>query len=234
MPFYDGFTIADPVGNNAFSFAERTVREIAVAPAVRGTVDDLSVGSAVAFCEVEDGVERRCVGLERFVRLTGAGPETTIFDNHNHAFAAWLDAQRRGVLPAGLPLVHVDQHKDTRRPDRILSAEEAADPAAVFRYTNFELNVGNFIVPAMERGVFSELVIIDSRADFFRTFAGPIVLDLDLDLFAPEMDYINRDLKLDKLREWIDQAQLITVATSPFFMDQRAAIELARTLFRSR
>ena len=60
---------------------------------------------------------------------------------------------------------------------------------------------------------------------------GPgLVLDIDLDIFDPIMDYIPEELKLTCLRSWIGKARFITMATSPFFMDQIKAVRLANLL----
>ena len=60
----------------------------------------------------------------------------------------------------------------------------------VFRYTNEVLNVGNFIKPALQHNIFSEVIIIDSSYGFELDIEGEFVLDIDLDIFSKDMDYI--------------------------------------------
>ncbi len=45
------------------------------------------------------------------------------------------------------------------------------------------------------------------------------------------MDYINRDFKMIKIKEYIEKSTVITVATSPFFIDQNYAIKVLKELF---
>jgi hypothetical protein len=57
-----------------------------------------------------------------------------------------------------------------------------------------------------------------------------LILDIDLDFFAPESDYIGNDLKLDVIKKLIPQASVITFATSPYFIDQKRAIGWLRRI----
>jgi len=44
------------------------------------------------------------------------------------------------------------------------------------------------------------------------------------------MDYIDRALKNRVVRTWMERADFITIATSPFFIDQTLAIRILREL----
>lgn len=57
------------------------------------------------------------------------------------------------------------------------------------------------------------------------------ILNLDLDFFAPEMDFIEEWKKLQCIRNLLPQVQLITIATSPYFIDQARAIEKLKLIF---
>lgn len=58
-----------------------------------------------------------------------------------------------------------------------------------------------------------------------------MILNLDLDFFSPELDYIDFEDKKHFIRYFASQSDLITVATSPFFIDQERAIEMFRKVF---
>ena len=60
---------------------------------------------------------------------------------------------------------------------------------------------------------------------------GEFVLDIDLDIFSNDMDYIPYDLKVLKIKELIKRAKVITIASSPFFIDQNYAIKVLKELF---
>ena len=101
----------------------------------------------------------------------------------------------------------------------------------VFRYTNETLNVGSFIKPALKHDIFSEVIIIDSSYGFNLDIEGEYVLDIDLDIFSKDMDYIPYDLKVSKIKDLIKKAKVITIASSPFFIEQDYAIKVLKELF---
>ena len=127
--------------------------------------------------------------------------------------------------------MHVDQHSDMRQPEKYLSKDECNDLSRVFKYTNYTLNVGNFIQPAIHAGIFDSVDIIDNSLAFGNTYKKPIVLDIDMDIFSEDMRYIKDDLKINMIREYANQADFITVASSPFFIDQRVAIQRIKEIF---
>ncbi|MFH0754742.1 MAG: UPF0489 family protein [Candidatus Omnitrophota bacterium] len=100
-------------------------------------------------------------------------------------------------------------------------------------YANEVLNVGNFIPPALKLGWFKDVVQVGSEDAFKEDIRLPFVLDIDLDIFAPIMDYIPQDYKIARLRHWMSRSSFITIATSPFFMDQKAAFKFLEQILSS-
>lgn len=139
---------------------------------------------------------------------------------------------KNGKLKKGTTLVHVDQHRDTHDPDQPfkMDGDNPVDLDQVFEYTNFVLNVGNFIKPALAMGVFSGVHNIDSRSSFEAPLPGEFVLDIDADIFSDDMAYIDHHYKMEKIKGYIDRAKLITIASSPFFMEQDKAIGVIKDL----
>ena len=222
---YCGFDLDAPVGNNAFSYERRSCRRLHVPALISGSWEDAVAGDGVAFCDIVDGREARATGLRHFVHVPRPGQDIFIFDNHNHAFSFWAAGFYAGALPPDATLVHVDQHKDTRDPPAWFTGR---GPAEACHYANHVLNVGNFIPPAVRAGWFKEVVQVGSTRDFVEM--RPRVLDIDLDIFAPVMDYIPEGLKLSHLRSWLAGASFVTIATSPFFMEQGRALHYLREL----
>jgi hypothetical protein len=226
--YYRGFFIRGPVGNNAFSFEFRAHQQIFVPPLIEGSLREARAGTEVVFREIRDGTEYNVCGLERFVYWHRPGKHVFIFDNHNHAFSFWAFGVFSGILPAGLPLVHVDQHKDMRRPAVLLEKEfwrhrtlcQACD------YANRELNVGNFIVPALEAGIFSRVNCVDSETALDGPIPDACAADIDLDFFSPDMDYIPFERRLNFVRGLVEKSAFVTIATSPYFVDQDRALEI--------
>ena len=218
--FYRGFNIIASEGNNAFSFDQRSLKSIYVPSLIKGSLADVKVGRRVVFSDMIGGEEVDVCGLECFVHIERPGQDIFIFDNHNHAFAFWAAGFYQGVIAPGSALVHVDQHKDTRAPLEWYAGHGVFDAC---HYANHILNVGNFIPPAVKAGWFKDVVQVQhefGEADLIHA------LDVDLDVFAPVMEYIPEELKISRLRAWIERASFITFATSPFFMDQAKAIGL--------
>lgn len=239
---YGGFYLSDPIGNNEFSFNERENRKIYVPSLIRKEIhmdnfnlDFVKLGEIPSFIEIEDGVERVCYGLEHMYEIdliidAEKKKKIFLFDNHNHAFYFWCRSIISGHLKKGKSLLHVDQHKDTRFPsDFDVDISNIDD---VVNYTNRVLNVGNFIQPAMNFGIFSELVIVDSKYGLDLDMPSDYILDLDLDFFSRDMDYIDLDFRIDRVKEYIQETDLITVATSPYFIEQERAIDMFERLLK--
>ena len=229
--FYTGFFITDAVGNNHFSFEKRLNKQIFVPALIEGNPDNLEAGNEIVFSEIEDNKEINCRGLKHFIYWKKRDKEIFIFDNHNHAFFFWAYGLYNGIIKSHSTLVHVDQHSDMWKPSGYFSPSELKNPEKVFYYTNYVLNVGSFIRPALKAGIFDNVVIIDGTEGLKNSFVDEIVLDIDMDFFASEMEFVPDDLKIQKIREYINRARFITIATSPFFMNQQKAIDMIRLLF---
>ena len=231
--FYQGFYISDPVGNNAFSFDQRQRKEVYIPPLICGDLDDVKGGEKIGFSEVVDGKEKNSPGLESFIYWQVEDKDIFIFDNHNHAFSFWSFGIKVGLFAERATLVHVDQHKDTRQPDEYLEKDFWKDTsmAQVCQYANHSLNVGNFIEPALKAGMFNQLIMVDHEQAFEQEIEEPFIADIDLDIFSPEMNYIPRAKKVQFIRYLIQKSQLITIATSPHFIDQESAIFTLKELF---
>ena len=52
MDKYRGFYIEEPVGNNIFSYEERSNKKIFVPKLIEGTLDDVLVGNEIVFNEI--------------------------------------------------------------------------------------------------------------------------------------------------------------------------------------
>ncbi|MGL5641482.1 MAG: UPF0489 family protein [Paraclostridium sp.] len=229
MNRYNGFYIEEPLGNNIFSHSDRTNKKIYVPKLIEGDLNDVKVGNEVVFSEIDFEDEINAIGLKNMVKFNYKNKDVYIFDNHNHAFYFWIKSLNKGMFNKDCKLVHIDQHKDMREPENYEVNTNDIDD--VFRYTNYVLNVGNFIKPALYHNIFSEAIIIDSTYGFGVEVEGEIVLDIDLDIFSKDMDYMSYDLRVDKIKQYIDRAKVITIASSPFFIDQDYAIKVLKELF---
>lgn len=220
------FYLTGKRGNNAFAYEARGGEPRLYVPSViQGTLEDVVEGEEVVFADYDDeGVLQNCKGLKHFVKTQFKGVPVVIVDNHNHVFYFWYELLEQGILQRGANLVHIDAHKDMRRPEKPFGG---GDLQEAFRYTNEDLNVGNYIIPAQEEGLIGEIQFVTGEAALEdRSFMkrGNKILNVDLDFFAPDLDYIDFEKTKAFVLEQAKTASLITVCTSPFFIEQRVAI----------
>ncbi len=227
-PYGLPFRIDRPVGNNALSYERRgEAPSLWVPSLVIGTIDDVTPGDRVVFEDFDEhGVLQSCTGLLHLVRTTLRGVPAVIVDNHNHAFYFWCEALAEGVIERGATLIHVDQHRDTRIPDQPYQGTTLDD---AFEYTNFHLNVGNYVVPARTRGLIGDIQFVTSSEALTDLSLAPRtnkILNIDLDFFALEMSYIDFGTARRFIEAHLPSTSLVTIATSPFFIEQARAIEV--------
>jgi hypothetical protein len=239
------FFLDENRGNNGFDYENRAesnpspslrIAPLREFPSMEQALDNLSVSTAPALEINVDGQIKSFPGLENFLVFPNpSNPDrpVIIMDNHNHAFYFWYWVKSAFNLPTPLTLIHIDQHKDSRLPVEMFPEENSGDLDQIFDYTNQILNVGNFVPPAVKTGLIGEMILIDSSAslEIFTPPETPFILDIDLDFFAPEFDYIEKQKKLDLIKKLMSRAELVTIATSPYFIDQRLAHQIIREIF---
>ena len=179
-------------------------------------------------------------GLKNFLWIENLNfPPIFIFDNHNHAIVF-----RYNIICdknfKNIELIHIDQHSDCRNNENHLEIYGGWNELEkVFLFWNEECNVWNFIPPAIESWMISNQIQIRSitalenlKIDKNQCF----ILDIDLDFC---LDWISKN-KIDpdavkllksKFYEIWKSALWITIATSPYFLDQELAISILEILF---
>ena len=136
-------------------------------------------------------------------------------------------------------LIHIDQHSDCWENGNHLNLDWNKDELEkVFHFWNKKCNVGNFIPPALESRIITNQIQIRSttalqnlKIDKNKNF----ILDIDLDFCLNWIDrnkVNNEAVKLlkGKFDKFWKSALCITIATSPYFLDQKEAIYLVNTL----
>ncbi|EKE29063.1 MAG: hypothetical protein ACD_2C00239G0005 [uncultured bacterium (gcode 4)] len=232
-PFY----IKDPVWNNAFGQPSRTWRHLFVPGLLKGGFIDLKIWGEIVFEEIIDDEIKGFRGLENFLETEYKGIPTYISDNHNHAFYFWSLAMKMWLIWSWATLIHIDEHSDMREPETYLDQKDFSDMGKVFGYTNNVLNVWNYIKPAIRAWILNNLYNIQSEWGLDNMWAEfdlinwDIILNLDLDFFSEEMEYIDYWKKKDLIRRIAEKSKLITISTSPFFIDQERAIRVCMDIF---
>ena len=243
------FYISDEIWNNAFSYSHREHKQLFVPKLKKiNTFDDMQLreknSEKITFEEFDfDGNLQTCYGLENLYECEWKGKKIFLVDNHNHVFYFWYLARNLGIISDNSLLYHIDEHADTRDPWDYIMKPDSFDLQKIFEYTNFYLNVGNYIIPAEKEWLVSQTVQIRSQEalekynawvfSHLENSSKHIILNLDLDFFEPELDFIDYNLKKQVILEIAEKASIITVCTSPYFIDQERALEVFRDLFKN-
>ena len=243
------FILRGRKGNNSFSLDSRKLySHLHVSSLEKSSDLNIKESESVAFSEFYNDVEVGYKGIEPFLLIEANNKNIYVFDNHNHAFYFIYKEIFENRIPLGLDMIHIDQHKDTRTPEfgfstikdkhekikEFLVETNCIDMQtidykgslldAAFYYTNAILNVGNFIKPLLEESLIDKLYIVDSTYTLDQIekeicASKGYILDIDLDFFSKDMDYIEEEKKISTINKLSKNAALITICTSPFFIE---------------
>ena len=240
MNNYTWFYLDEPKGNNAFSFEQRKNKKLWVPKLIEAEIWDIELWDEVVFEDFgfDDQLSTN-TGLKNFYKIKWKQKDIYLFDNHNHAYYFWYLARNQNIIWDDNTLVHIDEHADTRDPGEYLMKPDSQDLQKVFHYTNYVYNVWNYIIPAEKEGLISKTIQVrntynlEEYLDLRSTLGENIILNLDLDFFQPDLDFIDYDLKKKVVLDAAKKAKVITVATSPFFINQDLAIKVFKDIFEN-
>lgn len=236
---YNGFFLSSVCENAKISGCKKMLR---VAPIKKSDkYEKLEIDySYFAFAEKNQNGEMEYFhGLKNFLLIEKSDfPPIFIFDNHNHAITfRYYVVYTKKIQNA--QLIHIDQHSDCwENKNHLELGWESNELENVFEFCNEKCNVWNFIWPTIESGIISSQVQIRSSMAL-KTLKinkdSNFFLDIDLDFC---LDWIGRNKinmeKLKLLKNVFDEiwsfAKWITIATSPYFLDQQLAIDMVETL----
>ena len=173
-----------------------------------------------------------------------------IVDNHNHALYFRYKEYFDWNIQKLSKLIHIDQHTDMNENkysistffDKGMYPEDGGvckqNLKQIFNFTNKNCNVWNFIKPAVEEWLISKITQINTEYALLnndlllstKERSGE-VLDIDLDFRAPEMSIAKYQKTIDTTKKLIQNSRVVTIATSPYFLDQNLAIKLIKDLF---
>ena len=130
-------------------------------------------------------------------------------------------------------VIHIDQHTDSKENKNSFKAAYSS-PQEVFGFANYACNVGNFLTSAKDAGIIEEIIQIRSEHALhniekldFQNYN--YILDIDVDFRENKSQ---QEMQSDFLiiRKLVDSVCLITIATSPYFMNQKKAIEIIKKM----
>lgn len=178
-------------------------------------------------------------GLKNFLWIEKSDfPPIFIFDNHNQAPVFRYYCIEKSNIKSPL-LIHIDQHSDCWENKEILELNgKEYDLKKVFHFYNEQCNVGNFIPPSLKSWIISEQIQIRSIAALQNLEIEKnqnFILDIDLDfclnwIDRKQIDKESVKLLKDKFDKISESALCITIATSPYFLDQEIAKKIIEDL----
>ena len=245
--YNQSFFLENSVWNNTFSFEVRKNKKLFI-PSFKKikSFSEIKFWNEIVFEDFDfNGVLQSCKGLKNFYEIDWRWKKIFLFDNHNHAYYFWYLARKLKIIWDNNILFHIDEHADTRDNDKHLLKPYSEDIEKVFEFTNYTLNVWDYITPAIEEGIIWEVIQIRSERSLRKYLEKKdlntnleskkwgIILNLDLDFFQPDLDFIDYDLKKRVILDIAKKSDIITVATSPFFINQELAIKVFKDVFEA-
>jgi len=246
--------ITDPIWNNEFHYDERialwsedespaSLGKIFIPSLITWNIDDLEEWSEIVFEETENWKLVSCTGLKHFIETSlfakeGEGDSKKIpvyiVDNHNHALTFRYTHRFNVWAFERLVVIHIDQHADTKPNTNQLPITNYELPITeVEDFVNTKTNIGNFISAALNNRIINEVIQIRTEHALHHSTIQQwsIIVDIDVDFWEWKSDQeIESDFEI--IRKLVDNACLITIATSPYFMDQKKAIEIIKQLLQ--
>lgn len=231
------FYISRNIGNNSFSYEKRKSLgsdcTIYIPSTISWSLNDLKIWNQIVFEEIDSNWNLSShVWLQNFLHISKSGKDIFIMDNHNHALYFRFQSYFQKNISAPISLIHIDQHTDMNDNENSFSLD--SDLNQISDFVNYDCNVWNFIKPAIQSWLVSEVQQINTEYKMtnfdISDLQSDFILDIDIDFRHPDMNIEKYQETIDKTRELISKSKLITIATSPFFIDQNLAIKITKEL----
>ena len=215
--------ITENIWNNQFCFNQVENPKIWVADMIEWVAKDLEIWENTVFREMKNWKVVEYKWLKNFIHINSNNQSIYIFDNHNHALKYWYVEYKTWNIPFWFNLIHIDQHTDMNSSEFELDLENP----------NFDVyNVWNFIQPAIKSWLINNVEQINTEYKLlnFQTDENNLILDIDLDFRSPEMSIEKYSETIEKAKNLISNSRIVTIATSPYFLDNELAIKLCKML----
>lgn len=215
--------LRENIWNNQFCFNQIENPEIWIADMIDWNIDDLEIWENSVFREMKNWKVIEYKWLKNFIYIKNSNQSIYIFDNHNHALKYRLDEYKSWNISFWFDLIHIDQHTDMNSSEFDLDIQNP----------NLDVyNVWNFIQPAIKSWLINQVEQINTEYKLlnFQTDEDDLILDIDLDFRAPEMSIEKYFETIEKTKNLISKSRVVTIATSPYFLDQNLAIKICKEL----
>lgn len=215
--------LTENIWNNQFCFNQVENPRVWIADTIDWNIDNLEIWENTVFREMKNWKVVEYKWLKYFIHIKNSNQSIYIFDNHNHSLKYWIDEYKVWNIPFWFDLIHIDQHTDMNISEFDLDIQNP----------NYDVyNVWNFIQPAMKSWLINKVEQMNTEYKLlhFQTYEDNLVLDIDLDFRAPEMSIEKYSETIEKTKNLISKSRVVTIATSPYFLDQYKAIKICKEL----
>ena len=241
MHYQSPHVITSKTWNNALSYDARIQlhwQAQITLPSIQqiDDIQDVQLWSQIVLEEIDhNGTLHSCMGLAHIYHYAVGTTPIYIMDNHNHALYFWTKYMLSQKNVADLTLRHIDQHSDLNSPRTLIDTLQRHDLDYIWRYTNFECQISNFIKPFVRLYPDIDFTWIKSESQLLNSEVVDLeswifILDIDLDFRAPEMSIAKYDETISITRQLIASADLVTIASSPMFVGQHRALEILQDI----
>lgn len=197
---------------------------------------DIKLSDTTAY-QMKDakGNMRAYSGLAELYLLSWQHCPVYILDNHNYAAYAWIHELRMHTQPGYV--VHIDQHSDMVENSAVFDRSQIHRDEYIRQFCSQQCDIWNFITPLLAAGLVGHIEQIRTERKLLNRETessvqkqleswGSYILDIDLDFRAPEMSINEYHKTLEKTRKLFRSASIVTIATSPGFIDQGLALRI--------
>ena len=218
--------LTENIWNNQFCFNQVEDPKIWIADTIDWTVEDLEIWENTVFREMKNWKVVEYKWLKNFIHKKNNNQSIYIFDNHNHALKYRIEEYKEWNIPFWFDLIHIDQHTDMNLSEFDLNIQSP----------NFDVyNVWNFIQPAIKSWLINHVEQINTEYKLlnYETEKDDLILDIDLDFWAPEMSIEKYSETIEKVKNLILKSRVVTIAASPYFLDQNLAIKICNKILKT-
>lgn len=230
-------------GNNAISHQERLLLWSSWSLQVSPTkylsdiwLPNLTLSHHIVFEEVVNNTLISSQGLSELIicYIVDTVP-CCVVDNHNWVLPFIMSYYKHHQQP--LRMIHIDQHADMEHANKKLYPHLSYND--MWQYAIHHTTVGSRIQPLIESNIIHTVHQVRSNYAleqllFWNINAQPYWLDIDIDFWMPEVWYNEYELDnhtkiISRLVRW---AMGVSIATSPYFIQQHIAHNIIKTIFR--
>ncbi len=210
--------------NNSFWFVQW--KEIWVPGVKIWDVEDLQLWDRIVFSDIDNWELVQSIGLNVHLWILSGQCPVFVSDNHNRSLEAWSYYKS-----SNLKLVHIDQHRDESDYWDVLDYEKDLRVCDYIKWAKDQNWIQENHISLCETKDFENFdkYIRDFR---WECFTFDFILNIDLDIFAPEQTLISHNRIWEIISKLSTKASLITVAMSPLFIDQKMALDLAKKFLK--